>query len=115
MAARTKKIKHDEKTKDEIRGTQLINMLTQVGLTGKYNGLDVDPVRIQAARSALPFLRSTFSSVEQTVVNTADAQSEQDILSKLNDLVKAHPGLLDTLIGLRAQAKVDPVLQPVQH
>jgi hypothetical protein len=98
MAARTNKLKIDQKTKDEIRGSQLVNMLVEYGKTGKYRGNPVDPNRITAARSVLPFLRPTFSSVEQTIIDSADRVSESDLLSKLQALVTAYPDLVRKLL-----------------
>jgi hypothetical protein len=98
MAARTKKLKIDQKTKDEIRGSQLVNMLAEYGKTGKYRGFEVDSNRIAAARAVLPFLRPTFSAVEQTIVDSADRVSESDILTKLQALVVAYPDLVRKLL-----------------
>lgn len=101
MAARDDSV-HKEKTKDLIRGTQLVNLLTQYAETGEYNGKPVDANRIAAARAALPFIRPALQSVEQTQVNDFDNMSEDEMLGLVNALITSNPGLIQKLgIGLR--------------
>lgn len=96
MAAR-KNTTHAEKTKDEIRGTQLINLLSQFANTGLYNGKPVDSNRIAAARAALPFLRPTLQAVEQTNVSQTDKMSEEELLGMATALISSHPELIAQL------------------
>lgn len=96
MAAR-KNLKHSDKTKDDIRGSQLVNLLTQHALTGEYNGHSVDSNRIAAARAALPFLRPALQAVEQTTVSETDKMSQEELLSLAQALITSHPELISQL------------------
>lgn len=111
MAAR-KKPELTDSWKENIRASMLMKRLEDHYL-GKLEK-PLDSSQIKAAEVILARLVPTLSAVEQTVVNTADAQSEGDILSNLNALLTAHPGLLDTLIAMR-QAKSEPDPVPTAH
>ena len=62
-----KKLSKD--AQDRIRATiqckQLVNMLTQVALTGAYNGQEVSPARLKAAELLLSKSLPSLSQVEQ--------------------------------------------------
>ena len=107
MAARLKR-NHEEKTKDEIRGSQLINLLSQFANTGLYNGKPVDSNRIAAARAALPFLRPTLQAVEQTNISETDKMSEEELLGWAQALITAHPELIPQLNLKPKPVQVDP-------
>lgn len=106
MAVR-KNTAHAEKTKDEIRGTQLVNLLSQYANTGLYNGKPVDSNRIAAARAALPFLRPTLQAVEQTTVNQTDKMSEEELLGLAQALITSHPELIPQLNLTSKPVQVD--------
>ena len=101
MAARTRKILHDDGTRDAIRATQILNVLEKHA-TSKKGKLAAS--RIAAARAALPFLRPTLQAVEQTNVNQDDMLTDDQVFNKLAALVQAHPDLLQRLIATQAQA-----------
>lgn len=107
MAARIKR-NHDEKTKDEIRGSQLINLLSQFANTGLYNGQKIDSNRIAAARAALPFLRPTLQAVEQTSVNKLDTMSEEEMLAHALALITSHPELIPKMNLSPKPVQVEP-------
>lgn len=93
MAAR-KNLKHSDKTKDEIRGSQLVNLLLQHALTGAYNGKSIDANRIAAARAALPFLKPVLQSVEQTIKNPMDEMTDEELFEQAKALILSNPALL---------------------
>lgn len=101
MAARKNKIKHDEKTKEAIRASQLVNFLADAALKDKQ-GKKVDPTRVAAAKAVLPFLRPQLSAVEQTNVEPRDQLKDDEILARLQALVIEKPHLLDQLNALRS-------------
>lgn len=102
MAARSNKITHDEATKDKIRGTQLVNLLSDIALGRE----DVSEKQINAAKAVLPFIRPALSTVEQTITDSRDKLSEEQVLAELQGLFIAKPYLLDKLIQLRDAAKL---------
>ena len=83
MAARTRKIRHDENTRDKIRVSQIINRL-QNHIDGK---IDLTTSQVSAAntllRKCLPDLASTDLTVK--------GQLEQSIISMVADLDKPVP------------------------
>lgn len=102
MAARTNKITHDEATKDRIKGSQLVNLLSAIALGEK----DVSEKQINAAKAVLPFIRPALSTVEQTITDSRDKLSEDQVLAELQGLFIAKPYLLDKLIQLRDAARL---------
>ena len=92
MAARVNKILHDEKTKDAIRASQLVNFLTRAALSEK-SGKPVDQGRIAAAKAVLPFLKPALSAVEQTIVDERDTADAGELELKLRALYDARPEL----------------------
>lgn len=92
MAARKRKVKHDEKTKDAIRATQLVNFLTNAALA-KKKGKSVNSARIAAAKAVLPFLKPQLSSVEQTIHDPKDTLDPVEIEAKLKALYDSRPEL----------------------
>ena len=95
MAARTRKPDHDQATKDAIKGSQLINFLTDQAL-GKKELSDSLSLKIAAARAALPFLRPALQSIEQT--NHEASRSAEDIIKDIQALIFAKPELMLTLL-----------------
>ena len=63
MARRALRPKHQADIRAKIQGSQLIQFLKTYAFTGKYNGFEVEPKRIDAAlgllRKVLPDLSST--------------------------------------------------------
>jgi len=61
MAARLKPF-HENEVRAKIQGSQLVNMLQEVALTGLYNDQNVAPERMRAAeillRKVLPDLKA---------------------------------------------------------
>ena len=61
MAARLKPF-HENEVRAKIQGSQLVNMLQEVALTGLYNNQNVAPERMRAAeillRKVLPDLKA---------------------------------------------------------
>ena len=102
MAARSNKITHDEATKDRIRGSQLVNLLSDIALGQK----EVSEKQINAAKAVLPFIRPALSTVEQTITDSRDKLSEDQVLAELQGLFIAKPYLLDKLIQLRDAARL---------
>ena len=109
MAARKNKIKHDEKTKEKIRASQLVNFLADAAL--KQNS--VDPVRVAAAKAVLPFLRPTLASVEQTNIDPRDAVDPGALLQQLQALIAEKPHLLELLKASAPQQLAETV--PQEH
>ncbi len=101
MAARTNKIEHDEGTKDSIRASQLLNLLSNHAQSKRSK---LDQTRIAAAKAALPFLRPALSSIEQTVHSADDLLTEDQLIDKFMTLAQAHPELLQRLLGMLAKA-----------
>lgn len=108
MAARINKIKHDEKTKDKIRASQLLNFLANAALRAR-KGKPVDPVRVAAAKAALPFLLPTLSSIEQTVHDERDTADPNVIAARLAALFNEKPELFEQVIALRSGKTLDVV------
>lgn len=107
MAARKNKIKHDEKTKEAIRATQLVNFLAKAALDEKQ-GKKIDPVRVAAAKAVLPFLRPVLSAVEQTNVDPRDKLDPAELAVKLASMFHANPGLYEQVMALRDAANKQP-------
>lgn len=111
MAARKTKIKHDEKTKEKIRATQLVNFLSSAALRAK-KGKPVDANRIAAAKAVLPFLRPALQSVEQTIVDERDKQDPAELEAKLRALYDARPELFAFMQAKAPQQSSDVTTQP---
>ena len=102
MAARTRKLRLDDKHKDDIAATQLLKILKThaVSKSGKLSSS-----RIAAARVALPFLIPTLSSVDSTLHTPDDELSEDQLIEKFQGLIAARPDLLQRLLALQAKAQ----------
>jgi hypothetical protein len=76
MAARTRKVQHDENTRLKIQTSQLVNRLTNHAL-GK---VDLQPTQVKAIevllRKTLPDLSSIDGSLTHTHISHDDALSE---------------------------------------
>lgn len=107
MARRTRKPSPTDPEKDKIKGTQLINFLNEVAKTGKYQGMEVSPERITAARAALPFLRPTLASVEQTVIDEAATTSPEAMLSLLQGLSERYPSLAPLITAIAEEMRAE--------
>lgn len=103
MAARKNKPLHDEKTKDKIRATQLVNFLTSAALRAK-KGKSVDQGRIAAAKAVLPFLKPALSSVEQTIVDDRDKADPAELAQRLAAMFDQKPELFEQVVALRTAA-----------
>lgn len=80
MAARSRKIRHDDETRAKIQASQLINRLTDHVL----GSVDMKPTQVTAAlgllKKAVPDLQSI------------DMRAEHDVSDSLADLMKAIDG-----------------------
>ncbi len=113
MAARTNKVQHDEKTKQKIRASQLLNFLASAALRAK-KGKPVDPVRVAAAKAALPFLMPTLASVEQTIVDDRDKADAGQLAARLAALFNEKPGLFEQVMALKNDANAQQQAQEQQ-
>lgn len=107
MARRTRRPSPTDPEKDKIKGAQLINFLNEVAETGKYRGNEVSPERITAARAALPFLRPTLASVEQTVIDEAATTSPEAMLSLLQGLSERYPSLAPLITAIAEEMRAE--------
>src|SRR4051812_12581106 len=67
MAKRILRIQHQDEIRAKIKGSQLCNLVQEYALTGKYNGVQVEPKRIDAALGLLKKLAPDLASVDSTV------------------------------------------------
>jgi len=63
MAARLKPY-HEQEVRDKIQGGQLVNLLQQIALEGKYNGEKVATERIRAAEILLKKILPDLKALE---------------------------------------------------
>ena len=56
-------------------------------------------LRLDAAKSAAPYIHSRLASQELTIVNPDDTKSREDLLAELGDLLKKHPDMMSTLLS----------------
>lgn len=82
--------------KDRDAAAQLMNFLKSTALRAR-NKKQVDPVRIAAAKAALPFLIPTLQSIEQTVHDQRDKMAPTDLLNQIKGMLASNPGLLAQL------------------
>jgi hypothetical protein len=71
-----------------------------------------ESVRLQAAKTALPYLKPALSAVEQTVIEPAATKTDEELLQSIADLICANPDLVQRALALNAQA--NPSVQPVE-
>lgn len=79
MAARTKKIRHDDETRAKIQASQLINRLQDYAL----NGGEMEASRIKAIEI---LLKKTLPDLSATTIN-GDDQNPVNILHKIERVI----------------------------
>ena len=88
----SKIIKMKDKTKEKIRATQLMNLLTD-----NANGGKMTPAQVQSASIVLKKLVPDLSAVEQKIVNEKDAMSEEAILEQMRMILESDPSIAKKL------------------
>ena len=118
-AARDKRTQEQRDAwKEKVQIGALVSMLERHAL-GQAKGRQkkVDPSRIKAAEVVLDRFVAKLSSTEITEVNELDTLTREDILARIQLLLKSDPSLLPELVALQArEAAQQPVesLQPQQ-
>jgi len=110
MAARKNRTRISEDWKEKIQAGNIMQRLKK-----NADGLlipPLEPAQIKCYEILLARLVPTLSSIEQTVINQDDLQSEEQIVSKLSSIIAAKPELLDTLIELRNKQQQDQLVRP---
>ena len=104
--------------KERVQIGALVSMLEKHALgEGKGRRKRIEPSRIKAAEVVLDRFVAKLSSTEITEVNELDTLSRDDILARIQLLLKSDPSLLPELVALQArEAAQQPVesLQPQQ-
>lgn len=85
MAKRTLRPQHQDDIRAKIQGVQLAKMLAETALTGSYNGVEVNPVRIQAA---VALLRKVVPDLASTDVTLQSKESWSESLQRIADARK---------------------------
>jgi hypothetical protein len=94
---------HDQATKDKIRAEVAAHFLEKA-LKNKKADLNT---KVTAAKALLPYGKSTYASVQETISEAP--VNEEETIAKLTHLLSANPALLRQLIdadpGLKASLK----------
>src|SRR5258708_31880434 len=102
MAARARKLDLSEDWKAKISASMLMNRLADHG-SGKVR---LGPTQVKAIEVVLDRLTPRLSTVEQTITDSRDNLSEDQVVGYLQGLFTAKPELLDKLIELRDAARL---------
>ena len=97
---------HDESTKDRMRANKAAELLEQE-LDGT---LELKEGRRAACKILMEYGKPKLSAIEQSVINEWDRMTEDEMLSMVQALITANPGLIQKLgIGLRpVESAPDP-------
>lgn len=79
----------------------------------EFPAKEISPVVATLIRARYDKLRPSLSAVEQTITDDRDKQSEQEVMDKLRDLVKANAAAVRMLLAEPESKSNSP--QPVQH
>ena len=99
MAARTAKTELHDTWRERIQASMLVNRLND-HILGKT---ELEQTQIKAIEILMARVAPTLSAVEQTNVNADDKLSEDQILTRIAELIDNHPDLLQRALAAKAR------------
>ena len=101
MAARKLKPRHQDEVKAKIQVSALIHRLNK-HISGE---VELSQTQLKAIEMLLARTMPTLTAVEQTTINPDDKLTEEQIMSKFQQLIDAFPDLLTKLLAERAKSE----------
>lgn len=92
------------------RDSKTLVQIERLLLDHSVGKTDMTPTQVMAARALLDKLRPSLQAVEQTVHDERDKLTDSDIITALESMLNASPGIAETLAQLCVKA--DPAILP---